>query len=188
MSESVIICTLGGLNSRMTDRELVNRVLSDSDQQSFAEIVKRYSGMVFSKSLAVVRQEDLAKDVAQQTFIRAYERLAYWRNDSLGPWLAAIAMHVALNELERQKRTRTLTAMPATDYDAEREALLQQMEQAIAQLPDQDQQIIRLHYYKQMKTDEIAHQTGLSQSNVLVRLHRIRDRLRKALTTITPEL
>ena len=100
MSESVIISTLGGLNSRMTDRELVNRVLSDSDQQSFAEIVKRYSGMVFSKSLAVVRQEDLAKDVAQQTFIRAYERLAYWRSDSLGPWLAAIAMHVALNELE----------------------------------------------------------------------------------------
>jgi DNA-directed RNA polymerase specialized sigma24 family protein len=39
-----------------------------------------------------------------------------------------------------------------------------------------------------MKTDEIARQTGLSQSNVLVRLHRIRDRLRKALTTITPEL
>ena len=172
----------------MTDRELVNRVLSDSDQQSFAEIVKRYSGMVFSKSLAVVRQEDLAKDVAQQTFIRAYERLAYWRSDSLGPWLAAIAMHVALNELERQKRTRTLTAMSATDYDAEREALLQQMEQAIAQLPEQDQQIIRLHYYKQMKTDEIARQTGLSQSNVLVRLHRIRDRLRKALTTINHEL
>ena len=78
--------------------------------------------------------------------------------------------------------------MPATDYDAEREALLQQMEQAIAQLPDQDQLIIRLHYYKQMKTDEIAHQTGLSQSNVLVRLHRIRDRLRKALTTINHEL
>jgi RNA polymerase sigma-70 factor (ECF subfamily) len=55
------------------------------------------------------------------------------------------------------------------------------MEQAIGQLPEQDQTIIRLHYYQQQKTDEIAQQTGLSQSNVLVRLHRIRDRLRRSL-------
>lgn len=164
----------------MTDRELANKVLHDGDQQSFAEIVSRYSGMVFSKALAVVHREELAKEVAQQTFIRAYERLAYWRKDSLGPWLAAIAMHTALNELERERRQAR--PVPATDdYDPDREALLQRMEQAVGQLPEQDQTIIRLHYYEQQKTDEIARQTGLSQSNVLVRLHRIRDRLRQAL-------
>ena len=164
----------------MTDRELVNRVLRDGHQQSFAEIVSRYSGMVFSKALSVVHREELAKEVAQQTFIRAYERLAYWRKDSLGPWLAAIAMHLALNELERERRHAH--PVPATDdYDPDREALLQRMEQAIGQLPEQDQTIIRLHYYQQQKTDEIAQQTGLSQSNVLVRLHRIRDRLRRSL-------
>lgn len=164
----------------MTDRELVNRVLRDGHQQSFAEIVSRYSGMVFSKALSVVHREELAKEVAQQTFIRAYERLAYWRKDSLGPWLAAIAMHLALNELERERRQAH--PVPATDdYDSDREALLQRMEQAIGQLPDQDQTIIRLHYYEQQKTDEIAQQTGLSQTNVLVRLHRIRDRLRRSL-------
>lgn len=171
----------------MTDRELVNRVLSDSDQQSFAEIVKRYSGMVFSKSLAVVRQEDLAKDVAQQTFIRAYERLAYWHNDSLGPWLVTIAMHTALNELERERRHAQQVPV-AEDYDPERETLLQRMEQAIDELPEQDRTIIQMHYYEHCKTDDIASATGLSQSNVLVRLHRIRDRLRKALTTINHEL
>lgn len=164
----------------MTDRELVNRVLNDRHQQSFAEIVSRYSGMVFSKALSVVHREELAKEVAQQTFIRAYERLAYWRKDSLGPWLAAIAMHLALNELERERRHAQ--PVPATDdYDPDREALLQRMEQAIGQLPEQDQTIIRLHYYQQQKTDEIAQQTGLSQSNVLVRLHRIRERLRRSL-------
>ena len=49
----------------MTDRELVNKVLRDGQQQSFAEIVKRYSGMVFSKALGMVHSEDLAKDIAQ---------------------------------------------------------------------------------------------------------------------------
>lgn len=164
----------------MTDRELANKVLYEHNQQCFAEIVRRYSGMVFSKALGIVKREELAKEIAQQTFVRAYERLAYWRGDSLGPWLAAIAMHLALNELEHEKRL--VQSVPDTDeYDPEREVLLQRMEQAIELLPEQDRQIIRLHYYEQKKTDEIARFTGLSQNNVLVRLHRIRERLRRAL-------
>lgn len=164
----------------MTDRELANKVLREHNQQCFAEIVRRYSGMVFSKALGIVKREELAKEIAQQTFVRAYERLAYWRGDSLGPWLAAIAMHLALNELEHEKRL--VQSVPDTDeYDPEREVLLQRMEQAIELLPEQDRQIIRLHYYEQKKTDEIAQLTGLSQTNVLVRLHRIRERLRRTL-------
>ena len=170
----------------MTDRELANKVINYNDQQCFAEIVKRYSGIVFSKTIAIVKREELAKEVTQQTFIRAYERLAYWRNDSLGPWLTTIAMHVALNELERERRNRKGNAQSpssANDYDAEHEDRLQRMEKAIATLPEQDRQIIQLHYYQQVKTDEISRITGLSQSNILVRLHRIRDKLRKMLTS-----
>ena len=178
----------------MTDRELANKVIRDNDQRCFAEIVRRYSGIVFSKTLSVVRREEIAKEVTQQTFIRAYERLACWRNDSLGPWLTTIAMHTALDELERERRNRptALSAMEKTvkdnassqDYDAEHENRLQCMEKAIAALPEQDRQIIRLHYYQRVKTDEIARLTGLSQTNVLVRLHRIRDKLRKMLTPV----
>ena len=164
----------------MTDRELANKVLREHNQQCFAEIVRRYSGMVFSKALGIVNREELAKEKAQQTLVRTYERLAYWRGDSLGPWLAAIAMHLALNELEHEKRL--VQSVPVADeYDPEREVLLQRMEQAIELLPEQDRQIIRLHYYEQKKTDEIARFTGLTQTNVLVRLHRIRERLRRTL-------
>ena len=164
----------------MTDRELANKVLREHNQQCFAEIVRRYSGMVFSKALGIVKREELAKEIAQQTFVRAYERLAYWRGDSLGPWLAAIAMHLALNELEHEKRL-VQSVLDTDEYDPEREVLLQRMEQAIELLPEQDRQIIRLHYYEQKKTDEIARFTGLTQTNVLVRLHRIRERLRRTL-------
>lgn len=164
----------------MTDKELVRDVLQANNQRSFAEIVSRYSGMVFSKALGIVKREDLAKDVAQQTFIKAYERLAYWRSENLGPWLVSIAMHTALNELEREQRNRRLS-VEENDYDEGRERLLQRVEQAIDALPEQDCQIVKMHYFEQKKTDEIARLTGLSQSNVLVRLHRIRERLRKRL-------
>ena len=56
------------------------------------------------------------------------------------------------------------------------------MEAAIAALPEQDQQLLRLHYYEQLKTADIARRTGISQSNVLVKLHRIRERLKDILT------
>ena len=56
------------------------------------------------------------------------------------------------------------------------------MEAAIAQLSEQDQQLLRLHYYEECRTADIANRTGLSQSNVLVRLHRIRERLKEAMT------
>lgn len=168
----------------MTDRELANKVLHDNNQQCFAEIVRRYSGIVFSKTLSIVRREELAKEVTQQTFIRAYERLAYWRNDSLGPWLSTIAAHIALDELDHERKSKTAiqSSSPAEDYDAAHEECLQRMEKAITTLPDQDREIIRMHYYQQVKTDEIARRTGLSQTNVLVRLHRIRDKLRKMLS------
>jgi RNA polymerase sigma-70 factor (ECF subfamily) len=185
----------------MTDRELANKVLLDNDQRCFAEIVRRYSGIVYSKTLSIMRREDHAKEVTQQTFIRAYERLAYWRNDTLGPWLTSIAMHLSLNELDRERRNRTgilhfssahpesvnssdtPTFSTTNDYDAAYEERLQRMENAISTLPEQDRQIIHLHYFQQVKTDEIARRTGLSQSNVLVRLHRIRDKLRKQLSS-----
>ena len=182
---SVIIPSFARLIDEMTDRELVNRVLNDRHQQSFAEIVSRYSGMVFSKALSVVHREELAKEVAQQTFIRAYERLAYWRKDSLGPWLAAIAMHLALNHLSKMQRQRTDSIedkpLPdmSDDYSEERENMLSAMDRAIERLPEIDRQIIMLHYYKSKKTSEIATILNLSNSNVLVKLHRIREQLKK---------
>lgn len=171
----------------MNDRQLVEQVIHHGDKRCFAEIVKRYSGMVFSKTLGIVRREELAREVCQQAFIKAYTRLAYWRTDSLGPWLASIAMHTALDILEQERRRRALSIDSIVDmaseegYSEEREQLLQRMEQAISHLPDGDREIVELHYFRQMKTDDIAKKTGLSHSNVLVKLHRIREKLRKEL-------
>jgi RNA polymerase sigma-70 factor (ECF subfamily) len=57
--------------------------------------------------------------------------------------------------------------------------MLSAMERAIGRLPDVDRQIIQLHYYKGKKTSEIAAMLNLSNSNVLVKLHRIREQLKK---------
>ena len=176
----------------MTDKELAQQVIQGC-HSAFAEIVHRYSGVVFSKALGVMHSEDGAAEVTQQTFVRAYENLDAWRGMELGPWLGAIAVHTALKLLDKEHRRRTsslddvsgreLNAISEeSSYSEEHEARLQQMEAAIAELPAQDQELLRLHYYEQQKTADIARRTGLSQSNVLVKLHRIRERLKTTLT------
>ena len=176
----------------MTDRELTQQVIQGS-HDAFAEIVHRYSGVIFSKALGVMHSEDGAAEVTQQTFVRAYENLDAWRGTELGPWLGSIAVHSALKLLDKEHRRRTsslddvsvreLNAFSEeSSYSEEHEARLQQMEAAIAELPAQDQELLRLHYFEQQKTADIARHTGLSQSNVLVKLHRIRERLKTIVT------
>ena len=88
----------------------------------------------------------------------------------------------ALNLMEKEKRKlQADLAPPDEEYSEERERLLQRMEEAIDEMPQQDRQIIRLHYYDKVKTEDIARRLCLSHSNVLVRLHRIRERLKKRL-------
>lgn len=169
----------------MEDLEIVRLILDRRRKDCFGEIMRKYSGMVFSKTLGIVKSEELAKEISQQTFIKAYTHLSGWSGKgSLGPWLMTIATHLALNYLEKARRRRTQALerdFPDNPYSDEHEEKLQRMEVAINALPEQDRQIIRFHYYKGVKTDDIARQLNLSQSNVLVRLHRIREHLKSTI-------
>jgi len=86
--------------------------------------------------------------------------------------------------VEKERRHRGRPAEDVADtlpdnFDPEHEERLLHMEQALSELPEQDQMLIRLHYYEQRKTADIAQLTGLTQQNVLVRLHRIREKLKE---------
>ncbi|MCR5078007.1 MAG: sigma-70 family RNA polymerase sigma factor [Prevotella sp.] len=169
----------------MDDKELVEHILRRGETDCFNLLMKRYMGQVFSRVIGIVRQEELAKDIAQQTFIRAFTRLASWHGSSFGAWVNTIAVHLSLNELERMRRhpverleDKCVKDAPSRCSD-NREALLQRMDKAISQLPEKDQRIIRLYYYEGRKAGEIAQLLAMSPSNVLVRLHRIREQLKK---------
>ena len=169
----------------MEDKVIVDSILRSGRTQLFSLIVKKYGSPVYAKALAIIRDAEEAKEIAQQTFVKAYQQLEDWQGTQLGPWLIAIACHLSLNALEKAKRKHIVDAeqvqIPDETYSEEREERIQRMEQAISELPPQDQQIIRLYYYNKVKTEDIAQALRLSQSNILVRLHRIRERLKKQL-------
>ena len=110
----------------MEDRELVECITEQGHSGLYSEVLKRYSGMVYSKALGIVRREELAAEVTQETFVKAYERLRVWRGQQLGPWLMTIAMHTALHILEKEQRRRgpsaeSVSEQVADSFDEEHE-------------------------------------------------------------------
>lgn len=168
----------------MTDRQLTI-LIANGKTQLYSNIVSRHSAMVFAKAMSVVKCTDMATEITQQTFVRAYMKLAEWQGqESMGPWLATIAARLAITYIDKARRRRTeaiQTDIPEEQYSAEREHQLQCMEEAIAHLGEPDRSIVQMHYYDRKPTAETAQELGLSQANVLVRLHRIRQQLKKQL-------
>ncbi|MBP3773900.1 MAG: RNA polymerase sigma factor [Bacteroidaceae bacterium] len=170
----------------MEDADLIQRILTGGDTQAFSQVVHKYAGQVYSRAFSLLRHEEEAREVAQQTFVKAYTNLSSWSGTSLGAWLSAIAAHLALDALRQaaSRRTESLDAAqacPSTDGGEEHEALLQRMERAVGELAPDDRKLVTLHYYHHKKTDELAALTGMSQAAVLQRLHRIRQRLKQKL-------
>lgn len=176
----------------MNDSQIVERILRRRDTALFGVVVAKYSGLVFSKALGIIRDCDLAADVAQQTFINAWEKLDSWcGGESLAPWLSVIAAHLAVNMLEKNRRENRVpleTDIPEEDdYSEEREQMVSALREAVKSLPGKEREIVVMHYYRKLKTEEIARRLGMSTANVLVKLHRIREKLKNRINSVNYE-
>jgi len=145
----------------------------------FEDIYRDYWNKVFRICMGYVNDQDLAKDMAQETFILIWRKLPQFRNESaVGTWIYRIASNNCLRQIERSSR------MPKTELPEQIEdALEPDMEwqsrllyKCIAELPETDRIIISLEL-EDVKQAEIAKITGLSESNVRVKIFRIKEKL-----------
>ncbi|MBQ2441408.1 MAG: RNA polymerase sigma factor [Paludibacteraceae bacterium] len=174
------------MSDKTSDIELMRRVLHEDDSRAFSALMQRYSSRVYGAALRLMHDEDKATEVVQLAFIQAYRHLQTWRGENFGAWVTTIATHLALRIVEKEKRLPTEPLDENTDqqdetYDEQQEQRLQTLEQAIAQLPDEERQIIQQHYYNGVPLATIAHQLGQTENNIKVRLFRIREKLKKKL-------
>lgn len=178
---------------RPTDIELIREALHDSNAQAFETLMKRYTSQVYGAALRLVKDDENAQEVTQMAFIQAYRQLDSWRGENFGAWVTIIANHIALRMLEKEKRRQMEpldenTDPPNEEYDEQRELQLQSLEKAITQLPETDRQIIQWHYYEGVPLQTIAQRVGQTENNIKVRMCRIRERLKKVLTSTPTNL
>lgn len=167
----------------MTDSQIIAHILERGEVQLFSLIVGRYSAEVFRAAMATAHNTSIAEEATQQAFIKAYENLHRWRGGlSIAPYLKMIAHNTALTLLNKASHSRTApiegVAVVEEEYDYHKEELLTQLTKAIRLLPMVDQRIVELFYWQKVSTAEIACLLVMSESNVLVRLHRIRQKLK----------
>ncbi len=170
------------------DIHYIERVLS-GDTGAFSCLVDRHKDMVFTIALKIARNREDAEEIAQDVFVKAYQKLGSFRKDSrFSTWLYRIAYNEAITGVRKRKviteELHDEIAESLPEHEIENEIMgLDPSEQQMVlgkildMLPPEDQLLVTLFYMHDQPVSEISEVTGLSGSNVKVRLHRIRKRI-----------
>ncbi|MFZ1986869.1 MAG: sigma-70 family RNA polymerase sigma factor [Desulfatitalea sp.] len=158
---------------------------------AFEEIVRRYQRQVYATAVRIVRRHDLADDVAQDAFLKAYQALRRFdTRRPFGPWIRRIAANLAINHVRSPEaredglpEDHDLTPSPrAGPLGALLEGEAQDvLAKAMAGLPPEQRAVFALRVFEELSYQEIAESLGVPVGTVMSRLSRARDRLHQVM-------
>ncbi|MCL5039167.1 MAG: sigma-70 family RNA polymerase sigma factor [Firmicutes bacterium] len=167
---------------------------------NFEEVVLRYEKKIYNLTYRMLLNEEDAKDLTQETFLRVYSSLASFRGDaSLGTYLYRVATNLCLDLIRRRRYSQGLSLEApgvegerpllerlsdernGTDQEVERRELQRAVGQAVAALEEDHRAVIILREYNGLSYEEIAQVLEISTGTVKSRLNRAKARLRREL-------
>ncbi|HEY7292897.1 MAG TPA: sigma-70 family RNA polymerase sigma factor [Vicinamibacterales bacterium] len=179
-----------------TDEELVARSIS-GDADSFNELVLRWERPIYALAYRTIGREEEARDVCQETFLRAYRALPGFRGQAkFSSWLYRIALNLCRDWVRRERRAPVvqppedgdLMEMAAAAEPSEsiedlvaRKDLARSVERAMTLLPEEQRMAIILKEYHGLTFQEIADLVGCPLSTVKTRLYQGLTVLRREL-------
>src|SRR3981081_1892085 len=169
-----------------TDEELVAKSVS-GDADSFTEFLLRWERPIYALAYRTIGREEDARDVCQETFLRAFRALPGFRGQAkFSSWLYRIALNLCRDWIRRQRRTPVvqlpedvdvMELAAAREPPEESEAvgarhdLTRRVEKAMAKLPEEQRTAIILKEYHGLTFQEIADLAGCPLSTVKTRLY-----------------
>ncbi len=175
------------------DAELIAAAAA-GNLSAFSELVRLHRQRVLRTAAGIVGSTDEAEDVAQQVFIRVWERLDdYDPSGSFVSWLYRITVNMAIDTLRRRRNEAPLGEdMPSNAEGPERQLLVaderQQVRNAIAQLPDKTRAALILREYEQLSYKEIAAALKIPIGTVMSRLNYARRAVASILQREDPDV
>jgi RNA polymerase sigma-70 factor (ECF subfamily) len=157
------------------------------DEQAMASLYDRYSKMVYSVSLRVLRDPASAEDVLQEVFMQVWrspERFIAVRG-SFGGWLTVVTRNRSIDALRRKRPTDTIDDISlASNYDlaseAERNTMADRARAVIVKLPADQRKTLEMAFFDGLTHSEIAEMTGDPLGTVKTRIRSALISLRKA--------
>jgi RNA polymerase sigma-70 factor (ECF subfamily) len=179
------------------ETELIQRA-KNGDPRAFGVLVERYQRRVTGVAFAVVHNQEDALELAQETFIRAYENIAGFESrSSFSTWLYRIAANLAIDFRRREGRhtvlrgddaENELSRIPSNRGDsfneASRRELSARIREALKELTPEHRAVILLREVEGLSYDEISEVLQCPRGTVMSRLHYARNRLRGILKDV----
>lgn len=171
----------------------------DGDRGAFDELVRVTSPETYTLAYRLVGNEEDARDVVQETYLRAYKGIGKFRGDAqFSTWLYRITANCAATQLGRRQRHRHdeldeavgyADRSPDRDPSARAEAshLRERLQGALEELPPRLRAVVVLRDVYDLPHEAIAAELGISTAAAKVRLHRARRKLRERLFPLPGE-
>ncbi|MDC3033770.1 sigma-70 family RNA polymerase sigma factor [Acidimicrobiaceae bacterium] len=189
------IAKLNHFGEEVSNSELVKKSQL-GDKGAFEELVKRHQDLVFSLSFKLTGNRELANDVAQEAFIRAWKAIEKFRGDStFGTWIYRITVNTAWTLRKKAKKHYSLNIEDTQEpvvidekKDPELVAINSDLSvvlrKALNQIPLEQRIIVELKNIEGRSHKEIADYLDISVTAAKVRLHRAHQKLRNILEEI----
>lgn len=169
------------------EKELIERI-TQGETQLFAHIAEHYAQAVYTLIVRIVGNNEDAEELTQDVLLRVFENLPYFNfKSSFSTWLYRIAYNCAISFARRKRQPlypieeNRLRLVGDDDLErmerAEDEQQIEALTRAINKLNAEDRALVTLFYYEERPIAECAEIMAQSQSNIKVRLHRIRKKL-----------
>ena len=162
-------------------------MVQKGEEHAMASLFDRYSKVVYSVALRVLRDPASAEDVLQEVFMQI------WRNPdgfiatrgSLGGWLAVVSRNRSIDVLRRRRPMESVDDIPlASPYDladeAERNLMMEKARSIIHLLPPDQRKTLEMAFFDGLTHSEIAEMTGAPLGTVKTRIRSALTALRKA--------
>ena len=181
----------------LTDIECIQAVLKGKPEQ-YAILVNKYKDFVFTLSVKCIGNRELAEEAAQDTFLKAYKSLSTFRGKSkFSTWLYRICYFTCMDYLKKKSiltediETSTLPQVAVDEDVLEKLAADERNEtvsRAMQKLAGEQKFVLRLYYFDDLTTDELANVLGVSVNYAKQKLFRARKQLEKILVLNAKEL
>jgi RNA polymerase sigma-70 factor (ECF subfamily) len=183
------------------DLALVERARA-GESEAFRTLVIRHQRRVYAVALGIVKDRDLAWDVAQEAFVRVHQHLGDFKGEaSFSTWVLRIGAHLAIDAVRRERASSKEDIDDVMDADIERGSegvlattlgndpqknllrreLAEKMAEALAQLPEKHRTILVLREVEGLSYEELAERLGINKGTVMSRLFHARKKMQAIL-------
>lgn len=170
----------------LSDKVLLNNYLL-GDRSAISELIERHSRRVRSYIGMMVKDDDIADDIFQETFIKAVKVIdegRYTDNGKFLSWVLRIAHNRVLDHFRRVKSSKQINeseagydvigtlrfSEPTTEDEMVHDEIEETIRSLVELLPDEQREVVRLRYYSKLSFQEIAEQTEVSINTALGRM------------------